>query len=53
MTINSENFVKIGLVGSEISLLQAIVKEMKLMKKKVTAVKHKPTGLHCSAWRVN
>jgi len=38
MSTNRKNLVKIGLVGSEIYLLQAIVKKM--MPKKVTAVKH-------------
>ena len=38
MSTNPENLKKIRLVGSEISLLQA-------MKKKVTAVKHKQAGL--------
>ena len=43
MSTNSENLVKIGLVVSEISLLQAIVKKEK--KKKVTEAKHKPCRL--------
>ena len=37
-----ENLVKIGLVVSEIPLLQAIVK---IRKKKVAEAKHKPGGL--------
>jgi len=37
-----ENFVKIGLVVSEMSLLQAIVK--KKMMKEVIEAKHKPAG---------
>jgi len=44
MSTNHENLVKITLVGSEISLVQAIVKKMKMKKnnkKKVTAVEHK------------
>jgi len=43
MSTNPENLVKIGLVVSEISLLQAIVKKEK--KKKVTEAKHKPCRL--------
>jgi len=40
-----ENLVKIGLVVSEISLLQAIVKKQKERKtKKVTTALHKPAG---------
>ena len=39
----SENVVKIGLVVSEISLLQAIVKIQRIGKK-VTAALHKPAG---------
>jgi len=34
MSTNHENLVKIGLVVSEISLLQAIVKKMMVMKEK-------------------
>jgi len=41
MPTNPENLVKIGLVGSEISLLQAIIKKDEAEKKKVTVVKHK------------
>jgi len=37
-----ENLVKIGLVVSEISLLQAIVRKKKMMMKEVTEAKHKP-----------
>jgi len=43
-----EKLTKIGLVVSEISLLQAIVKKEKKKKdrrgKKVTAAQHKPVG---------
>jgi len=34
LSTNPENLVKIGQADSEISLLQAIVKNMKMMKKK-------------------
>jgi len=34
MSTNPENLVRIGLVGWEISLLQAIVKKMEMMKKR-------------------
>jgi len=46
-----ENLVKIGLVVSEISLLQTVVKNKKMMMKEVTEAKHKP--MPAEAWRAN
>jgi len=44
MSTNPENLVKIGLVDSEISLLQALVKKEKKTKKVTagSAAEHKP-----------
>ena len=53
MSTNPENLVKILVVDSEISLLQAIVKKEEIkkkmmMKKKATPVKHKLARPACS-----
>jgi len=50
MFASHENLVKIGLVGSKISLLQAVVKKIK-KRKKVTAVEHKLASR--PAWQAN
>jgi len=39
-----ENLAKIGLVVSEISLPQAIVRKKKMVMKEITEAKHKPAG---------
>jgi len=44
MSSTPENLVKIGLVVSEISLLQAIVKKEERRGKKVTSALHKPAS---------
>jgi len=43
MSINPENLVKIGLVVSEISLIQVIVKKED-DERSITEAKHKPAG---------
>jgi len=51
MSTNPENLMKIGLVDSEISLLQTVVKKEKERRRKVTAEEHKPCWP--TAWRAD